>query len=69
MKFGVTRNRVYNYICDYWDEHGYAPAFRDIADGLDLSLATITFHVNSLRKDGRIKYDPKISRSLVVLDK
>ena len=66
MKNGVRRKEVYDFIVKYRDEHGFAPALRDISAGMSLSLAAVAFHVKNLSEDGLISYQKGISRSIVV---
>lgn len=63
-----TRDATCEFIREYKEKNGYSPSFRDIADALGVSLATVTYHLHRLRDDGKIRFNDKISRSIVVID-
>lgn len=49
---------IYLYICRYVKKHRYAPSYKEIADGVGVSNATV------LRTDGLIETDhPKTPRA------
>ena len=67
MKHGVMRAKVYQFICDFKDEHGYAPSYREISESLGIGLATVDYHVMNLKLDGLITFQNGVARSIVVL--
>lgn len=55
---------IYLYICRYIKEHRYAPSYKEIADGVGVSNATVLRHMDMLRTDGLIETDhPKTPRA------
>lgn len=49
-----TQQQVYDFICRYLDQHGWAPSFREIADDVGASVSTVHFHLHSLERHGQI---------------
>lgn len=43
-----TRKRIYDFVVDYIQEHGYPPTVREIADGVYL-ISTSSVHMQLLR--------------------
>jgi len=62
-----TSEHVYVYICQYVEQHGFAPSLRDIAQGCQLSLSGVNHILHKLREADRIAYTPRIARSLRVV--
>jgi sulfur relay (sulfurtransferase) DsrC/TusE family protein len=57
------------YIKDYWKEHGFSPAVRDIMKDLDISSTSVViYRLELLEKYGQIKRTKDVSRSIVVLE-
>jgi repressor LexA len=48
----------------YWQEHGYAPAVRDVCALVDMSTATVHYYMVKLRKQGRVAYEDGKPRTL-----
>ncbi len=60
-----TRQRVYTFVCDYLDRHGYAPSVREICLGVDLKSPSSAFgHLKQLAEEGRIEFNPGQKRSI-----
>ena len=59
---------VYVFIRDYVRREGFAPNLRDIAEGCDLGLTTVVYHLNRLRQWGFIKRSPSRAHSIVLVD-
>lgn len=53
-----TRARIYEFVVDYIQQHGYPPTIREIADGVYLS-STASVHTQLLRlfKEGILETD------------
>ena len=69
---GISRKRlnILNYIRDFMTQHGYAPTVRDIVRGCQISTSSVVqYHLNVLEKEGFIKRDPQIFRSIRLMDK
>jgi repressor LexA len=60
---------VLEFIKAYRAEKGFAPSLREIGEhiGVD-STSLVTYYLDRLRKDGYITRDPRISRSIVVVE-
>jgi len=65
-----TRERVFTFIKRFIRERGYAPTVRDILKGCSLSsTAVVQHHLNVLEKEGRIRRDPEVFRSIQLTGK
>ena len=54
-----TRQRVYDFVCEYLDLHGYAPSVREICLGVSLKSPSSAFgHLRQLAEEGRIEFNP-----------
>lgn len=55
-KLKGTTKKVYDYIIEYSDEHGYQPSLREIADKTGIkSASTIFYHIGKLERLGLVK--------------
>lgn len=55
---------VYHFILKYYRKHHYMPSTRNIADGLDISMATARKHFNLLLDNGLlVSEDPTEQRA------
>ena len=53
-----TRTAIMHYIACYCKEHGYAPSFREIADGIGMaSQSTVKRHIDRLFDAGCLETD------------
>ena len=53
-----SKDKVYNYIISYMEEHQYSPSVRDICEGVGLrSTSTVYTHLIDLEVHGKIKMD------------
>ena len=58
---------VYRFICKFIDEHKYSPSYREIADGVGMkSISMVSFYIKCLERDGNIRRQKGIPRSIVV---
>jgi repressor LexA len=63
--YNKTRERILQFIHDFFDTRGYAPTVRDILKGCDISsTAVVQHHLDVLEREGRIHRDPEIFRSI-----
>lgn len=60
--------RIYAYLVKEWREHTRTPSYREIADGCELSLTTILYHLEKLEGQGRIVREPNKARSIRLVD-
>jgi repressor LexA len=68
MKNDDLTTQVYQYICDYFDEYGFAPSLRDIGKGCYLSPSNVMGHLDKLEARGLISRELRKPRSIVLLD-
>ena len=53
-----SKDKVYEYIIKYMEEHQYSPSVRDICEGVGLrSTSTVYTHLIDLEVQGKIKMD------------
>ena len=70
MKKPEIRERILEYIRHSFDEKGYAPTVRDILRGCDISSTSLVqYHLNVLEKEGQIRRDPEVFRSIQLVEK
>lgn len=49
---------ILGFIRDYQKEHGYAPSYREIADGTGLkSTSSVHYYIQQLLFEGRLETD------------
>ena len=57
-----VRERILKEIITYYEQHGYAPSFREIGNSVGLkSSATIHTHVKVLIAEGKLETDHEFS--------
>ncbi len=65
-----TRERILRFIRDFFAERDYAPTVRDVVKGCRLSsTAVVQHHLNVLEREGRIRRDPGVFRSIQLTDR
>ncbi|MFP3879629.1 MAG: transcriptional repressor LexA [Dehalococcoidia bacterium] len=70
MKKPEIREGILECIRHYLDEKGYAPTIRDIMKGCNISSTSLVqYHLNVLEKEGQIRRDPDIFRSIQLMEK
>jgi len=72
MMEGLTgrRRKILQYIQDFVEDKGYAPAIRDIMKGYVISsTAVVQHHLRMLEREGYINRDPEVSRSITLSDR
>jgi len=68
MPLTKRQKQILDHICDFIDEHGYAPSFEEIADSFGYSsLATVHEHLSNLERKGYIRKSYNESRSIEVV--
>jgi repressor LexA len=66
----VTRQKVIEYIREFYDDRGYAPTVRDIMKGCELSsTAVVQHHLKVLESEHLIERDSKVFRSIQLPDR
>ena len=62
-----TTKKVYEYIVEYSDEHGYQPSLREIAEVTGIkSASTIFYHIGKLERLGLVKKSALKNRAIEV---
>ena len=62
-----ARLDVLEFIENFWGTNGYAPSFREIAQGCGLnSTSSVAHHLSVLRAMGKVDYIDNIARSVRV---
>jgi repressor LexA len=70
MRKPEVRERILGYIRHSLDEKGYAPTVRDIMRGCNISSTSLVqYHLNILERDGQIRRDPEVFRSIQLVEK
>jgi len=65
-----TRKRILKFIKEFVEEREYAPTVRDIVKGCGISsTAVVQHHLNILEREGHIRRDPKVFRSIQLVGK
>ena len=60
-----TRQRIFSFIREFISDRGYSPTVRDILKGCSLSsTAVVQHHLNILEREGHIRRDPEVFRSI-----
>ncbi|MCX5997268.1 MAG: transcriptional repressor LexA [Chloroflexi bacterium] len=66
----LTRQKIMDFIREFYDERGYAPTVRDIQKGCELSsTAVVQHHLKVLEGDHQIERDSKVFRSIQLPDR
>jgi len=66
----ITRQKVIEFIREFYDERGYAPTVRDIMKGCELSsTAVVQHHLKVLESEHQIERDSKVFRSIQLPDR
>ncbi len=70
MRKSEIRERILEYIKYFFDERGYAPTVRDILKGCNVSSTSLVqYHLNVLEKEGQIRRDPEVFRSIQLVER
>lgn len=64
-----TTEQVYDFLCQYIEEHKYAPSIRDIALGCYIGRSTVIRHLDKLEGQGRISRELEQPRSIRIIEK
>lgn len=61
----LKRKRILDFITSFIDGKGYAPSVRDIVKGCGISSSSIAqYHLNVLEREGYIRRDREVPRSI-----
>ncbi len=62
-----SRTAVYEAVVGLWDEVGYPPSVREIAERVGLSVATVQAHIDNLVREGFLRRETGKPRTLRVV--
>jgi SOS-response transcriptional repressor LexA len=62
-----TLEHIYEFICRHWDQFGYGPSMREIAESCFISRPNIYRYLDRLEVQGRILRDAGTARSITVV--
>jgi SOS-response transcriptional repressor LexA len=60
----ASRQAIYDFVSSYIIEHNRIPNYREIAEGVNLSISTIKHHLHALREHGHITFESGCPRTL-----
>jgi repressor LexA len=67
MSASDKRTRIFNFIREFINDRGYAPTMAEIQSGCEISSKSVVeYHLKTLEKEGRIRRDAEISRSIEI---
>jgi repressor LexA len=64
---GITERqaRMKAFIEEYFDEHGYAPTYREIMKHVGIpSLSVVRYNLERLQREGLLERDPRVARGI-----
>ncbi len=60
-----TREKIFNFLCEYWKQKGYAPSYKEIQDACGLSSVSSVFSaLKTLRREGKVEFKDGIPRTV-----
>jgi SOS-response transcriptional repressor LexA len=63
-----AESRTLDFIRAYWIEHGYSPNLREISNHLNCDSTSLAqYYVRRLARMGKVRFTPRVARSIVVL--
>lgn len=62
---GETRERVYQFICEFVDKHHISPTRQEIAVGVGVSRPTVQKAIDILEARGKVHREPHKARTIV----
>jgi repressor LexA len=63
----LVTEKIYVYIRDYIQQHGFPPSQREIADACFVSVSALVRHLDRLEHQGRISRELGKARSINIL--
>lgn len=64
------RKQILDFITNFIRQRGYAPSVRDVAEGCGISSSSVAqYHLNVLEREGCIRRDREVSRSIGLVKK
>lgn len=63
-----TRQKVLDFLIQFFKENGYAPSIREICDGVNLSSTSSVYsHLMTLERMGKINIEPNKTRAIKII--
>lgn len=62
-----NRVRIHLFIEAHIRENRYAPTVREVAQGCQLALSVVQYHLDRLEAEGMLRRNPRTARSIVLL--
>lgn len=63
----TKQGEIYQFLNDYMEQNGHAPAIREICDAVGLkSTATVHYHLQELKRLGKIAMDENKKRTITL---
>lgn len=56
-RLDFKQEAILNYIISYISLHGYAPSYREVAQGTSMALSAVHYHVGKLFDKGLLETD------------
>lgn len=63
-QYKINLDITFYFIKDYIKKNGYAPTYREIAEGTNKTLDTIFNHLRKLREENKIDFVDTRSRTI-----
>jgi SOS-response transcriptional repressor LexA len=65
------QNEIWSYILSYYEDYGYSPLRREIANALSkegrvISPQLVQYHLWNLKKRGKIHFNPLRKRNILI---
>jgi len=57
-----------DHVADYYEEHGYTPLPREIAEKMGVTPSRVRHIAHKLQAKGQIKYIPRVHRGIRLLE-
>jgi repressor LexA len=67
MRADPVTKSIYDFICQFVAEHGYAPSLREIGKGCFVAHGSVMRHLDKLEAWGWIEREPGRARSIIVV--
>lgn len=68
-KVGIkTRQRIYDFLIQFFKDNSYAPSVREICQAVDLSSTSSVYnHLMTLERMGKIHIEPRKTRAIRII--
>jgi len=70
VQLSPRRQQILDFIRGFIEGKGYAPAYKEILNACNISsLAVVQHHLKILEREGYIRRDPEIYRSITLTER